>query len=85
MEASAGGPVEHILYWTRVGNELPTNWREQKLAVAKQNLRGIIPDAIIVRVSTIDPDRNTAQIALETFIRALFASILPKNRPVFIT
>jgi EpsI family protein len=84
MEASAGGPTEHILYWTRVGNQLPQSWREQKVAVAEQNLRGMIPDAILVRVSTINPDAGAAKAALESFVRAFLASVPTAKRAVFI-
>jgi EpsI family protein len=84
MEASAGGPTEHILYWTRVGNRLPQSWREQKVAVAEQNLRGMIPDAILVRVSTINPDAAAAKAALEGFVRAFLASVPTAKRAVFI-
>lgn len=84
MQASAGGATEHVLYWTRVGDQLPASWREQKLAVAEQNLRGIIPDAILVRVSTVNPNRAQALAALDSFVQALIASVPPSRRSVFI-
>ena len=37
MDASSGGPTEHVIYWTRVGNQVPASWRQQKLAVAEQS------------------------------------------------
>jgi len=84
MDASAGGPTEHVIYWTRVGNEVPASWRQQKLAVAEQNLRGLIPDAILVRVSTVNDDADAALATIDEFVRAMLQSIPPSRRSVFI-
>jgi len=84
MDASAGGPTEHVIYWTRVGNEVPASWRQQKLAVAEQNLRGLIPDAILVRVSTVNDDAEAALATIDEFVRAMLQSIPPSRRSVFI-
>ena len=84
MDASAGGAAEHVVYWTRIGNQMPLSWREQKLAVAEQNLRGIVPDAILVRLSCVSDDRDAALAAIDNFARAMLASIPASMRPVFI-
>jgi EpsI family protein len=84
MDASAGGPTEHVVYWTRIGNRLPSSWKQQKWAVAEQNLEGVIPDAILVRVSSVNQDRDAALASIDGFIRAMIESIPPKRRSVFI-
>jgi len=84
MDANAEGVTEHVLYWTRVGNRVPASWRDQKIAVAEQNLQGIIPDAILVRISTVSNDAEAARATLETFARALIGSVPPRRRSVFI-
>ena len=84
MDASSGGPTEHVIYWTRVGNQVPASWRQQKLAVAEQNLKGLIPDAILVRVSTVNDDAETALANIDEFVRAMLQSIPPSRRSVFI-
>jgi EpsI family protein len=84
MEAFGTGATEHIVYWTRVGNMMPLSWREQKMAVAKQNLEGVIPDAILVRVSVVSNDATAATASIDSFIRAMINSVPPKMRPVFI-
>ena len=84
IDASAGGPTEHVVYWTRIGNKLPSSWKQQKLAVAEQNLEGIIPDAILVRVSCVTDDANAARSTIDGFVRAMIASIPPNRRSVFI-
>ena len=84
MDASSGGPTEHVIYWTRVGNDMPTTWKTQKWATAEQNLRGIIPDAILVRISTVNENGDAAKAAIDNFARALIASVPPDKRSVFI-
>jgi EpsI family protein len=84
MDASAGGPTEHVIYWTRIGNRMPASWEQQRLAVAEQNLRGIIPDAILVRVSTVSNDGVTARAAIDGFVRAMIKSVPANMRSVFV-
>jgi EpsI family protein len=84
MDATFEGLTEHVIYWTRVGNRVPASWSQQKLAVAEQNLRGIIPDAILVRVSTVSPDGPSARASLDAFTRAMLASVPQQHRSVFI-
>lgn len=84
MDARADGPTEHVIYWTRVGNKMPISWRQQKLAVAEQNLKGIIPDAILVRISCVSPDGEAARAQIDSFVRALIDSVPANMRPVFV-
>ncbi|HEV2593853.1 MAG TPA: EpsI family protein [Sphingomicrobium sp.] len=83
MDATNGGPVEHVVYWTRVGDQIPPTWRDQKLAVAEQNLKGVIPDAILVRISTVSNDGDTALQTIDQFVSAMLNSVPPSRRPVF--
>lgn len=84
MEAvSAGGQVEHVVYWTRVGDQVPENWRQQRMVVALDNIEGLIPDAMLARVSVISPDRASALKQLDEFVRAMIASVPPEMRRVF--
>jgi EpsI family protein len=85
MEATSGGDWEHVVYWTRVGNRIPVSWVDQKLAVAELNLQGIIPDAILVRVSCVTSDANLARKTIDEFIRTLLTSVPANRRSVFIT
>jgi EpsI family protein len=84
MDASAGGPTEHVIYWTRIGKKIPASWRQQKVAVAEQNLEGIVPDAILVRISTVDDDTAAALATIDEFVRAMLLSIPPSRRSVFV-
>lgn len=84
ISASMLGRTEQIVYWTRVGENLPLSWRQQRVAVAKDNLRGIIPDAVMVRVSTYGNDKTAALAEVDQFIRAMIGSVAPQVRRVFI-
>lgn len=84
IDATSGGPTEHVVYWTRVGNQMPQTWRAQKLSVADQNLRGIIPDAILVRISVVGPDGAAARAMIDEFVQMMIASVPAQMRPVFV-
>lgn len=84
MDATAGGYTEHVLYWTRIGDDMPASWREQRIAVAEQNLRGVLPDAILVRISIVNSDSAAAWRTIDAFTRALIMSVRPERRNVLI-
>lgn len=84
MEASAGGPTENVVFWTRIGDRIPTSWTQQKLVIAQQNLRGIIPDAILIRLSVVSEDGEAARAAIDSFVQEMLASIPLARRSVFI-
>jgi EpsI family protein len=84
MDATSGGPTEHVVFWTRIGDRIPTSWTGQKLVVAEQNLRGMIPDAILIRLSVISPDGETARATIDGFVRQMLATIPAERRSVFL-
>jgi EpsI family protein len=84
MDASSGGPTEHVVFWTRIGDRIPTSWTAQKLAVAEQNLEGVIPDAILIRLSMVTEDGEAARAAIDTFVRLMLEAIPASRRAVFV-
>jgi EpsI family protein len=84
LRATNEGTTESMIYWTRVGDRIPTSWRQQKLDVAEDNLRGIIPDAVLVRISTVNSDEAAAQATLDAFAKSLIGSVAPARRSVLI-
>lgn len=84
LAATSDNRTEQMLYWTRIGDHLPTSWRDQRIAVAMDNLRGKIPDAVMVRVSMVSNDRKAALATIDEFINTLLASVAPPVRRVFI-
>jgi EpsI family protein len=73
LTATIPGRPEQIVYWTRVGSQMPLSWAEQRLAVATANLKGIIPDAVLTRISTVDSNREAAFARLASFAEQLLA------------
>lgn len=70
--ADSPARTEQMIYWTRLGSQFPRRWSEQRLAVFEQNMAGIIPDGVLVRISTDDPDASPA--ILDSFAADLYGS-----------
>jgi EpsI family protein len=77
--------TEHVVYWTRVGRHMPLSWAQQRWSVAEDNLRGLIPDAALVRISTIHEDRAEAFTIIGQFIRSLVESLPAESRKILIS
>lgn len=71
--AETGLRREQLIYWTRMGDRFPTRWSEQRLAVLEQNLDGVIPDGVLVRISTLI--EGDAQPLLDRFAGDLYRSV----------
>ena len=84
LTASGQGREEHILYWTRIGDAMPASWAQQRLAVARDNLKGLVPDAVLVRVSTVDPDQVMAAKRLTEFVEAMVGGLSAPGRRVLV-
>ena len=84
LVAQRGGQSEWLLYWTRVGTQIPSSWAKQRLAIAVDNLHRIIPDAMLIRTSTIMQDGVEAERVLGEFAQAMIASVAPSLRRAFV-
>lgn len=73
---------EQLIYWTRLGGHFPTRWADQHLAVAAENFTGVIPDGVLVRVSSTAAGDQTA--LLDDFARDLFRAVGPRMRQVLL-
>jgi EpsI family protein len=81
--ATGDSRTEQLLYWTRIGSDVPTSWAEQRWSVARANLSGEVPDAVLVRVSTVSTERQEALDVLQRFARSLIDSVPASLRPFF--
>lgn len=75
LSATRGGEVEHIYFWTRIGDRFPTSPMEEKWAVLKANVGGILPDGILVRLSIRMLDRAAAITQMMAFNALLLDTI----------
>ena len=71
IEARSRSRIEQILYWTRIGARFPRTAWAQRLAVVEDNLKGEVPDGVLVRVSTLDQPLRAALPLLTEFMREL--------------
>jgi EpsI family protein len=82
--ATSDTRVEQVLYWTRIGNMIPTSWYGQRLSVIRSNLAGMIPDGLLVRLSTVSADPVQAQQTLKTFAAAMLGAMPVATRRMLI-
>lgn len=80
LVASMGSRVEPISYWVVVGDRRTGFGTQMKLAQLRYNLTGVIPDGMLVRVSSIDRDDKRAYELQERFIGELLASMNGSDR-----
>ena len=75
LVAKAGGRNEPISYWIVVGDRITLSGTEQKLAQLSYSLRGMVPDGMLVRVSTIDNNPVNAYKVQQGFIAQMSTAI----------
>lgn len=80
LVAAQGPRNEPITYWVVVGNEQTQFGLRMKLAQMRYTLTGVIPDGMLVRVSSIDRDDEGAYAYQTDFIRAMLASVRDSER-----
>lgn len=80
LVAQRGSRHEPITFWIVVGNQVTLSGTEQKLAQLQYSVRGVIPDGMLVRVSTIDPDPERAFSVHADFLGDLRSSMTPESR-----
>ena len=71
---------ERIVYWTRVGEYLPTSSGGQREAQLRTAIQGYIPDGALFRFSSLRPDSSAFDI-LDKFIAGLTRAVSPQDRP----
>ncbi len=84
LTATRDGMREKLFYWTRIGDHIPRSWAQQKLTVAGDNLKRLIPDAALIRVSMVTVDEASATAMIDDFVRAMITSVPPALRRVFV-
>ena len=84
LVAQRGARQECILYWTRVGDAIPTRWFDQRLQMAKDNLRGWIPDGLLARLSVLSPDPEEAAKILVGFFKIMVDTVGKPGRRMLI-
>ena len=84
LVARQGGRNEPITYWITVGERVTTTGTQQKLAQLSYSTRGLIPDGMLVRVSTIDTDAARGFQVQQGFIEQLGQALPGAQRSLVI-
>ena len=84
LVAQKGQRIEPITYWTTVGGRSFASNRERRLARIYEAFAGVIPDGMLVRISSIDPDESRAYKSQALFsIDLQNALVLPVRDRIF--
>ncbi len=73
---------EQLIYWTRQGSHFPTIWSEQRTAVIAENFAGIVPDGVLLRLSTVGGGSTVP--LLDGFARDLYRAVGARMRSVLL-
>ncbi|RYD48304.1 MAG: EpsI family protein, partial [Verrucomicrobiaceae bacterium] len=79
--ASTAARQENIIYWTRMGEALPTSSGEQRRARLETAMEGYIPDGALVRFSMVGDDAEKSFATMESFIPKLLQAVPSNKRP----
>ncbi len=75
IQTRLGGRHEPVTYWLTLGESVASGGADRKLAQIRYGLKGIIPDGMLVRVSTIDKDAVRAFAVQDAFLTNLVSAI----------
>ncbi len=83
MVATLNNRVEPITYWVVVGDKaVPNSWELKKVKLAYA-VKGMIPDATLMRVSSITSNSDEGYLLQQQFVNALLAALPPNLRQHF--
>lgn len=81
VSTSLGNRSEPITYWTTIGNKVvKSSGIQKKLVEMSYGLNGNIPDGMLIRVSSIDPDKARAYQMHDRFANQMLDAVVPEQR-----
>jgi len=78
--AAVGARNEPITYWVTIGKKATLPGMQQRLQELRYGLTGMVPDGMLVRVSSISADAAAAYALQESFIHAMLHSMDEASR-----
>jgi EpsI family protein len=82
--AKGADRYENVVYWTRMGEYLPTSGGDQRKIRFKTAVEGYIPDGILVRFSVLGEDSKSAFEVIDRFVPELLAATAAPRRNALI-
>lgn len=80
LETSMGPRKEPVTYWSTLDGGVVESRIQKRLSELKSTLAGRVPDGLLVRVSSIDPDTAHAWQVHQAFVDALLQSLPDADR-----
>lgn len=77
---SLGQRNEPVTYWTTVGDRVVQTGIQKKLAEMSYGLSGKIPDGMLIRISSIDPEAVHAYEMQTEFADQMLSALTPEYR-----
>ncbi|CAM4851717.1 unnamed protein product, partial [Rotaria magnacalcarata] len=76
MKTQKGERIEPLVYWTTAGNFIYDTKLQKKLIELNYAKNNLIPDGMIIRISTINSDSEKSINTIKSFIRDFYTGIL---------
>ncbi len=77
---SLGQRIEPVTYWVLMGDEATISNTQRRMVSIRYGLKRLIPEGMLVRVSSINPDMAAAVAVHTRFINELVASLPAQER-----
>ena len=84
MVTSMGARVEPVTYWLRIGDDIARGWLEQNKVRLKYGTRGLIPDGLLFRVSSIGGDPAKGFELQRRFVDEMIKEMNPAAKKVIL-
>ncbi len=84
LVATSNDRTEPLLYWTRLGDSLPTSGNEQRIMKLRTEMQGYVSDGALVRLSTVAEPTPATFAALEEFTRVMLRATKPEGLPALL-
>jgi EpsI family protein len=80
LYASLGRRTEPVTYWFTVGDSAVRSAIDKRIVELRYALTGQIPDGLLFRVSSIDPEPENAYRIQDRFVNELLQALPPADR-----
>ena len=77
---SMGPRQEPLTYWFTVGDTAVIGKTQKRLVDLRYGLTGRVPDGLLFRISSIDPDKARAYLYQDQFVTQLLGAVSPADR-----
>ena len=80
LNTSLGARKEPVTYWFTVGDRAIRSKLDQRIVEVRLGLTGQIPDGLLFRVSSIDPEPSRAYVEQDKFVAELLKAVSSRDR-----